>query len=100
MKRRRIKRRQHPIVHILYFVFWGTMLVMFALLFISQMDSYNELRAELTRVESIISRERAENERLHLQHTFFDSDVYVESLARDRLGMVKENEIVFRNIAD
>jgi len=76
------------------------MIVMFAWLFVNQMESYNDLQAQLTRINANIEAERAENYRLTMQLTFFDSDMYVEQLARDRLGMIRPGEIVFRNIAD
>jgi cell division protein FtsB len=98
--RKRIKKRERPLVITLYVMFWAAVLIMFAGLFVSQMESYNELQAELTRVNSNIALERAEYERLQHQLHLFDSDAYMEQLARDRLGMVRPNEIVFRNIAD
>jgi cell division protein FtsB len=99
-KRRIIKKRESPIVNALYIVFWLAIFFMFSWLFVSQMESYNELQAELTRVNASVSREEAENERLQMQMTFFDSDAYIEQLARDRLGMVRQGEIVFRNTAE
>jgi len=94
------RKKEHPIVTALYVTFWAVVFIMFAMLFVNQMDSYNELNAELTRTNAAIAREQAEAERLELHLAFFDSDAYIEQLARERLGMVRYNEIVFRNIAD
>jgi len=99
-KRKRIKKKERPIVNVMYFSFWAAILIMFAALFFSQMESYNELQAQLALANANVAREKAENDRLELQLTFFDIDDYVEQLARERLGMVRPNEIVFRNIAD
>jgi len=98
--RKRIKIPENPIVLGLYFTFWAAILFMFAWHFVSQMGEYNELRSELSRVNTRISAAKAEQERLQFELTFFDSDSYLEQLARERLGMVLPNEIVFRNIAD
>lgn len=100
MKRKRIKKPERPLVLTLYIVFWSAIVIMFFILFVSQMESYNELNAELTRLSNSIAAERAEYERLQMQLTFFDSDTYIEQLARERLGMVRPGEIVFRNIAE
>lgn len=99
-KRKRIKKKDSPLITTLYIVFWAVVLILFGGLFISQMESYNELQKELTRVNSDVSRAKVENERLETQLSFFDSDAYIERLARERLGMVRPNEIVFRNIAE
>lgn len=100
MERRRVKKRERPMVLALYVIFWATALIMFGGLFVSQMDSYNNLQAELTRVNTEIERAQAERDMLEFQLSFFDSDAYMEQLARNMLGMVRPNEIVFRNIAD
>jgi cell division protein FtsL len=94
------KKKKSRLVLALYIAFWAAVLIMFGGLFISQMESYNELQAELTRLNAQIAREQAEQERLQLQLNLFDGDAYIEQLARDRLGMVRPNEIVFRNIAE
>ncbi|MCL1863451.1 MAG: septum formation initiator family protein [Defluviitaleaceae bacterium] len=100
MERKRIKKRERPLVLALYFIFWAVALIMFGGLFVSQMESYNNLQAEITRLNTEISRAQAEKEQLEIQLSFFDSDAYLEQLARNMLGMVRPNEIVFKNIAD
>ncbi|MCL2356420.1 MAG: septum formation initiator family protein [Defluviitaleaceae bacterium] len=83
-----------------YYIFWATILILLFALFITQMENYNELRAEYTRLNAEIERERAENLRLTEHIDSLDSDAYVERFARDVLGMVRPNEIVFRNTAE
>ena len=99
-KRERIKKRESPIVNVLYITFWAVIIIMFTALLFFQMESYNEKQAELARVTANLEREKAEYEQLQYQLSLFDSDAYIEQLARDRLGMVRQNEIVFRNIAE
>lgn len=98
-ERKVIQKKENPIVMGLYITFWVSILVMFFLLFLNQMESYNTLRADLTRLEAEVAQAQAEAYSLELQLTLFDSDVYLEYLARRR-GMVRPNEIVFRNVAD
>ena len=73
---------------------------MFAGLMITHIDRYNVLRAELERIEVDIAAEEAIYQDLNYQILFFDSDARIEQLARERLGMIRNNEIVFRNIAE
>jgi cell division protein FtsB len=96
-KRRPVKR---PISLMFYIAFWGLIIIMFVGLIITQAGTYNELRASLDRLHENIAHEQAIAESLNVNMDFFDSDAYVERLARDLMGMVFPNEIVFRNIAD
>jgi len=97
--RTRIKKRTRPIVLALFVAFWVVIFVMFTILLVRQMGTYNDLQAELTRIRAGIIAEQYEIERREIQLSLFDSDLYVEKLARNR-GMVHPNELVFRNIAD
>ena len=73
---------------------------MFTVLIITQATRYNELRSELDRINAQIEAERAMEADLEMRLLFLDSDAIIERLARERLGMVRQNEIVFLNIAD
>jgi len=84
----------------LYIVFWAVLGIMFAGLIITQVDRYNALRAELDRIESDIAREEAIYQDFQSQLIAFDNEAHMEMLARERLGMIRINEIVFRNIAE
>ena len=72
----------------------------FALLISSQANRYNALRAQNDRWQEELSRAVAVYEDLHYQMAYFDTDAYIERLARERLGWVLPNEIVFRKITD
>ena len=80
-------------------LFWAAIFISFGVLIVSQASRYNEMHAELLRIESNIASEQAVLDDLNTQLLFFDSDTHVEQLARERLGMVRSYEIVFRNIA-
>ena len=83
----------------MYAAFWLLILGMFSGLIVNQASRYNQIRDQLNHVEAEIAREVAIYEHLRLQIDFFDSDAYIERLAREQLGMVRPNEIVFRNRA-
>ena len=97
--RTRIKKRIRPTVIALCVAFWVVIFIMFTVLFVSQTGTYNDLQAQLTRLRASIEAEQLEIQRREIQLSLFDSDQYVEQLARNR-GMVHPNELVFRNIAD
>ncbi|MCL2388287.1 MAG: septum formation initiator family protein [Defluviitaleaceae bacterium] len=97
-KRRRRKKRESSIVLGLYITFWVAILVGFIVLFVYQAGVYNERQARLTDLNAQIEVAQIENERLRIQIEFFDSDAYVEYLARSILGMVRPHEIVFYNV--
>ena len=94
------RKRSRPIYNFFFVTFWATIVIMFTVLIITQAQRYNELSAELERINAQIEAERAMEADLEMRLLFLDSDAIVERLARDRLGMVRQNEIVFVNIAD
>lgn len=60
---------------------------------------YNTLRGEHERVQELITAEDRTRQHLEHQIAIFDRYAWIEQVARDRLGMARPNEIVFRNIA-
>ena len=94
------RKRSRPIYNFFFVTFWATIVVMFTVLIITQARRYNELSAELARINAEIAAERVIEADLEMRLLFLDSDAIIERLARERLGMVRQNEIVFVNIAD
>jgi len=84
----------------LYVIFWALILIMFSGMIVTQAGIYNGLRADLDRISGDVVREQSIASDLEHQLMFFDSDAYIEALARERLGMIRPNEIVFRNMAE
>ena len=59
---------------------------------------YNSLIAYNDKIQELnteIEKANKENEELQYQTNYKNSDEYIEKLARDKLGMVKNNEIIF-----
>jgi len=80
-------------------IFWVLLLVLTCALIIGQAGRYNELREVYDRVQAELAQEKARNEEYYLNLTFFDREADIERQARERLGMVRPNEIVFRNVS-
>ena len=93
-------KKPRPKLAILFVVFWLVLIGLCFALVVGQSGRYNELRAELDGIEAEIERAEARNWDLQQQIDFFDVDAYVENLARERLGMLRPNELIFRNIAE
>jgi len=93
------KRFKLPRVRLRFWLFWMVIFGVLVGFIVGQAGRYNDLRANLNRIQTLVAEQQAISESLYLQLTFFDSDAYIERLARERLGMIRPNEIVFRNIA-
>ena len=94
------RKRKRPVYNFFFGSFWALIVIMFVALILNQAGRYNELRAELSRLNAEIAHEQAVIEDLEMRLLFFDTDAHIERLAREVLGMVRQNEIVFVNIAN
>ena len=99
MKKKRYKKPK-PKYTIAFVIFWMVLIGSTFVLVVGQAGRYNELRSEHDAVEADIARATARNADLQHQIDFFDINAYVENLARERLGMLRPNELIFRNIAE
>jgi len=99
-EKRKKKRFKFPKIRLRFAIFWALILFGLAAFIVNQASYYADLRADIVDIQSRIAAEEAIIHSLGVQLAFFDSDAYIEQLARDRLGMVRPNEIVFRNTAD
>jgi len=88
----------NPLKRMSYLILWIAIVVMFVGLLISQVSRYNELSATLSHVQWQLEREVERQEELYLQLTFFDNDLYIQQLARELLGWIFPDEIIFINI--
>ena len=99
MKNKKMKKPRPRLV-LIFVIFWMVLIGLCFALVVGQAGRYNELRSELDSVQADIERATARYYDLRHQLQFFDSDAYIERLARERLGMVRPNELVFRNVAE
>lgn len=70
-------------------------LTYFAFTFVDQQRIIYAKRMEMGQIESKIMEEQKNNEKLKKQKEMVNSDEYIEKMAREKLGMVKQGEKVF-----
>jgi len=93
------KKKIKPIT-IAYILLCVLIIGAFALFIAGQADRYNALQVQYYRIQEELTRAQAVYADLQYQMAHFDTDAYIEQLARERLGWVMPNEIVFRKITD
>ena len=95
-----MRRKKRKIRMYLYIPFWLLIVGMFTGLMVIQLSRYLDYRVELNRLKDELRQEEQVYVDLHHRRAFYESDSYIERLARDMLGFVRQDEIVFQNIAD
>lgn len=55
-----------------------------------------EYKSQITELESQIDDEKARTEDIDRLEEYVGTDEYVEDVAKDKLGLIHENEIIFR----
>lgn len=60
----------------------------------------NENRETAAELDSRIAEEKERQEEVDKMRDNSDSDEYIEKIARERLGMVKNDEIVFVDVSE
>ena len=58
---------------------------------------YQEVKEELVVVTAAIEEEKEKQLNFETRREYYTSDTYVEQVAREQLGMVKPNEIIYIN---
>ncbi len=59
-------------------------------------DEYDSLEAEKKRVEILIQEEQKRSEEIEEYRAYVQTKSYIEEVARDVLGLVYKNEVVFK----
>jgi Septum formation initiator. len=55
------------------------------------------LKGEKTEILQKIDEAQTENDQLKNQQDYYTSDVYIEKVAREQLGLIMPDEMVFKN---
>ena len=71
-----------------------------AVTLVSLRSQVAQKNAEAAQLTGSITAQEQENERLQDAIDSLDTDAGVEAVAREKLGMVSDNEIVFRDVRD
>ncbi|HEY8499091.1 MAG TPA: septum formation initiator family protein [Clostridia bacterium] len=87
----RKKKRLNPLVLILMSGF----IVYFIVTYFRQQEEFSLIRSELRSVEYKIKQEEQLQEKLLEQQSKAGTDEFIESIAREKLGMVKPGERLF-----
>ena len=58
---------------------------------------YQEVKEELAMVTAEIEKEEEKQLDFDSRKAYYNSDTYIEQVAREQLGMVKPNEIIYIN---
>lgn len=62
-----------------------------------QMQEYRALLKEAAELEQQIAQEQEKALDFEAQKEYYNSDSYIEQIAREQLGLVKSNEILYIN---
>ena len=63
----------------------------------NQNQTLEDLKQEAVALESQIEEQKKEKLSLESKQTYYESDEYIEKVAREQLGLVKSGELVFVN---
>ena len=83
-----------------YIPFWLLIVGMIVGLGAIQYSRYEGYRSELDRLVAELEHEQQISIDLRYRQAFYESDAYIELLAREMLGFIRQDEIIFQNIAD
>lgn len=95
-QKKRIKKTRKPsslFLRVFLFVFVVTITVGIG----RQAVRYQELQDELAMVTAEIEKEQEKQLEFETRREYYTSDAYIEQVAREQLGMVKPNEILYIN---
>ena len=65
-----------------------------------QLNNLNQLKAQAANIVNEIEQKKEENIKLKDDKEYYNSDSYIEKIAREQLGLIKSDEMVFRNRND
>lgn len=83
----------------------GLFLRVFVLVFVAavavgigrQAARYQEVKDETASVAAQVKEEKEKQQEFEARREYYTSDAYIEQIAREQLGMVKSNEILYIN---
>ena len=55
-----------------------------------------ELKTQIAELESQIDEEKSRSKQIDKLEEYVGTDEYIEDVAKDKLGLIHENEIIFR----
>ncbi|WP_352399698.1 septum formation initiator family protein [Anaerotignum sp.] len=64
---------------------------------VSQAKAYDQIKQERMEIASQIKQEQEKQLEFEKRKEYYNSDSYIEQIAREQLGMVKPNEVLYIN---
>ena len=86
-----MKKRVHPLV----WVFMSGLVFYFLITLFRQQGEISLIQAEIQVLQHKIGQEEEKRDKLLEQKIKANTDAFIESVAREKLGMVKEGERLF-----
>lgn len=77
-------------------IFWSGVAVFFGIIFIKQQVTINELNREYKNYNDQLSKLQVQSSQLNEQLKQSEKESYIEILAREKLGLAKSGEIIFK----
>lgn len=73
-------------------------IIYFAFIFAQQQEQLSKLKRKEHYIQNKINKEEKTKEELTELHRYIDTDEYIEQIAREKLGYVKDKERLFVDI--
>lgn len=77
-------------------IFWGVVVIFFGVIFIKQQLTINGLNKEYKNYTDQLSKLQVQSNQLNEQLNQSEKESYLEKLAREKLGLAKTGEIIFK----
>lgn len=77
-------------------VFWALVVIFFGVIFIKQQLTINGLNKEYKNYTDQLSKLQVQSSQLNEQLNQSEKESYLEKLAREKLGLAKTGEIIFK----
>lgn len=78
-------------------VFLGVFICAVGLGVFGQARAFDKLKAERMEVTAQIQEEQKKEQELKDRKEYYNSDSYIEQIAKDQLGMIRPNEVLYIN---
>jgi len=100
MAKKRRKKKQKSFTRTMVFTFMVFFVLVVAVSVYNQGSNLYALRQEQTAISKQIEAEKERQLELQSRQSYYESDEYIEKVAREQLGLVKSGELVFINNAE
>ncbi|AGC67287.1 putative septum formation initiator family protein [Thermoclostridium stercorarium subsp. stercorarium DSM 8532] len=82
-------------ISMILLVLMSALLVYFVITFVKQQEEMNMIQNEMKTLQYKIEKEKETQEELLKQQDMIETDEFIEKIAREKLGMVKEGERIY-----